>query len=134
MIKKHPSRLGPFFSFSPSLLHEHCSLHVSGCSAWFALSLKHSFDTVIPGIRQLGVKSINQKFGVSSASEHQLLTSQSCLLKNKEILLFLQNRLLIIYCSSVYEQFFQLHCCLKLLLLLRSFYCFNSVSPVSLFL
>ena len=29
----------------------------------------------------------------------------------KEILLFLQNRLLLLYCSSVYEQFFQLHCC-----------------------
>ena len=31
--------------------------------------------------------------------------------KTRKSCFFLQNRLLLIYCSSVYEQFFQLHCC-----------------------
>ena len=64
---------------------------------------------------------------------HFYVTRKSCI--------FLQNRLLLIYCSSVYKQFFQLHCCFykastasqKLLLLQQCFTCITvSMKPLLL--
>ena len=61
--------------------------------------------------------------------------------KTRKSCIFLQNRLLLIYCSSVYEQFFQLHCCFykastasqKLLLLQQCFTCITvSMKPLLL--
>ena len=55
--------------------------------------------------------------------------------KNKEILLFLQIRLPLLYCSSVSLQLLQLHCCvLNVFTAHWRFYCLNNLSPILLFL